>query len=126
MTVIVVRRDDNFSQMLRDADIQVVNIELVGTEVLENLSEFENLISRLNEYDGLFFTSPIAAQVFVDRVKPPVTSKIYALGRRSRAVLTDARFEVKEISGANTAEEMLAAIGDDEFAGKKLLFVSGQ
>jgi len=63
MTVIVARADDAFSQILREAGIEVVNLELIRTEVIEDLSEFENLISRLDEYDGVFFTSPVAAAV---------------------------------------------------------------
>ena len=126
MTVIVVRRDDNFSQMLRDAGVEVVNLELVGTVVREDLSEFENLISRLDGYDGVFFTSPVAAQVFVDKVSPPVRPKLYALGKRSIAVLEDAGFEVNKTPHANTAEEMLAGFDKTEFAGKKLLFVRGE
>ncbi|MBV9241739.1 MAG: uroporphyrinogen-III synthase [Acidobacteria bacterium] len=126
MTVIVVRRDDNFSQMLRDAGVEVISLELVGTEVLEDLSEFENLISGLVQYDGVFFTSPVAAQVFADRVEPPVRPTLYSLGKRAVNVLADAGFVVKTVPHANTAEEMLASFGDEEFAGKKLLFVRGE
>ena len=126
MTVIVVRADDNFSQMLRDAGLEVINLELIKTEVLEDLSEFENLISHPDDYAGVFFTSPVAAQVFVDRVQPRLKPALYALGRRATAVLVDAGFAVRTISDANTADEMLAAFGDAEFAGKKLLFVRGE
>ena len=126
MTIIVVRRDDSFSRLLRDAGIEVVNLELVGTQVLDDLSEFENLIPRLDEYDGLFFTSPVAAEMFVHRVKPPVRPELYALGKRAAAVLENAGFQVNKMPHANTAEEMLLAFGNDEFAGKKLLFVRGE
>ena len=112
--------------MLRDAGVEVVNVELVGTEVLEDLSEFENLISRLDEYDGVFFTSPVAAQVYVDRVKLPVKPTLYALGKRAIVVLENAGFDVRKVPHANTAEEMLAGFDDTEFAEKKLLFVRGE
>ena len=126
MTVIVVRRDDNFSQTLREAGIEVVNLELVSTEVLEDLSEFENLISQLDDYDGVFITSPVAAKMFIDRVRQPVRRQLYALGKRAASVLEDAGFEVKKVPHANTAEEMLAGFDNEEFAGKKLLFVRGE
>src|SRR5690349_8459184 len=115
MTVLVVRRDDNFSQILRDADIEVINVDMVATEVLEDLSEFENLIPRLADYDGIFFTSPVAARVFVGKVGPTQKPRLYTLGRRGSAVLIEAGFAVKTIIDANTAEEMLGAFGDDEF-----------
>jgi uroporphyrinogen-III synthase len=126
MTVIVVRRYDNFSQILRDASIEVINLDLIATEVIEGRSEFENLIPRLDRYDGIFFTSPVAARVFANKVEPSLRPTLYALGRRASAVLIEAGFAVKTIADANTAEEMLGAFGDDEFAGKKLLFVRGE
>jgi len=112
--------------MLRDAGLEVINLELIKTEVLEDLSEFENLISHPDDYAGVFFTSPVAAQVFVDRVQPRLKPALYALGRRATAVLVDAGFAVWTISDANTADEMLTAFGQEEFAGKKLLFVRGE
>jgi uroporphyrinogen-III synthase len=126
MAVLVVRRDDNFSQMLRDAGIEVTNLDLVATEVFEDLGEFENLISQLDNYDGVFFTSPVAAGVFVDKVEPSLRPTLYALGRRASSVLMEAGFAVKTIPETNTALDMLAAFGTDEFAGKKLLFVRGE
>ena len=126
MTVIVVRASDRFSQMLRDAGIEVINLGLVGTEVLDDLSEFENLISRLGEYDGVLFTSRVAARVYVDYVEPTLKPTLYALGARATKVLVDAGFAVRTIAAANTAEQMLDAFGDNEFAGRKLLFVRGE
>lgn len=126
MTVIVARRDDNFSQLLREAGIEVINLELIKTEVLDDLREFENLISRLDEYDGVFFTSPVVAQVFTDRVGSPIRPTLYSLGRRAVSVLAEAGFVVKTVPQANTAEEMLLSFGDAEFAGKKLLFIRGE
>lgn len=112
--------------MLRDAGVEVINLELVGTEVREeDLTNFENLAERVDEYDGVFFTSPVAAQVFVDRVKPQVRPALYALGKRAAAVLGNAGFDVRAVPYANTAVEMLAEVALDEFTSKKLLFVRG-
>lgn len=126
MKVIVARADDSFSQMLRDARLEVTNLELVRTEVIDDLSEFENYIERLDEYDGVFFSSPVAAKVFVEKVEPRLKLVLYALGRRAATVLIDAGFTVRNIADANTADEMLDGFGDEEFAGKKLLFVRGE
>jgi uroporphyrinogen-III synthase len=126
MAVLVVHRDDSFSQLLRDAGIEVINLELVATEVLEDLTECENAVSHLDEYDGVFFTSPVVAGVFVDKVEPSLRPTLYALGRRTSSVLMEAGFAVKTIPEANTAADMLAAFGNDEFVGKKLLFVRGE
>ena len=125
MTVIVARADDAFSQNLREAGIEVVNLELIRSEVIEDLSEFENLISRLDEYDGVFFTSPVAAAVLAAHVLPPVRPKIYALGNRAVSVLKNAGFEPEAGSTGNTSEELVASYGLEEFTGKRLLFIRG-
>jgi uroporphyrinogen-III synthase len=126
MKVIVARADDSFSQALRDAGIEVTNLELIRTEVLGDLSDLENYIERLDEYDGVFFSSPAAAKVFAEKAGPRLKPVLYALGRRAATVLTDAGFTVRTIAEANTADEMLDGFGDEEFAGKKLLFVRGE
>src|SRR4051794_6506892 len=117
MIVIVVRGDDKFSQLLREAGIEVLNLELIRTEVLHDLTRFEKLMATLDSYDGVFFTSPVAAKVFVDHVQPRLEPMLYTLGRRAAAVLMDAGFVVKATTGANTAEEMLAGFEEREFAG---------
>jgi len=112
--------------MLRDAGLEVINLELVKTEVLDDLSEFENLIAGLGSYDGIFFTSPVAAGIFVGHVEPRLNPTLYALGGRATKVLADGGFVVRTVAGANTAAEMLTTLGNAEFAGKKLLFLRGE
>src|SRR4051794_5160204 len=99
MEVVVVRGDDKFSQLLRDAGLEVANLELIRTEVLNDLSELEKLVGTLDSYDGVFFTSPVAAKIFVDRVEPRLKPTLYALGTRAAALLVDGGFVVKSITG---------------------------
>jgi uroporphyrinogen-III synthase len=126
--ILVIRRDDKFSSMLRAAGSNVVNLELIETRPVDDLSELREKLEKLSEYDGLFFTSPAAAEIFVrerngsDRYH----GSIYALGRRAQNVLESAGFSVKVSSRSNTAEEMLSTFGNDEFAGKRFLFVRGE
>ena len=128
MTILVIRGEDSFSQQLRQAGFDVINLELIETQPLDDLSYLRNSLAKLNEYDGVFFTSPVAAEIFVSERNDSngFNGNVYALGERARHVLESAGINVRSSAGSNTAEEMLVAFGKDEFAGKRFLFVRGE
>lgn len=124
--ILVIRRDDRFSAILRDAGHQIINLELIETNMIYDLSELRTKL-RANKYDGLFFTSPVAAQAFV-MITPELNgfrSKAYVLGKRSREVLSGSPLELCCIDEANSADEMIDGFGAGEFAGKRFLFLRG-
>jgi uroporphyrinogen-III synthase len=126
--ILVIRRDDEFSARLRDAGFEVVNLELVKTRPIDDLSALRSRLATLPEYDGLFFTSPIAAEIFVHERNRQngFQGTAYALGHRAKAILEEAGFTVKTSEAANTAEELLDALEASELAGKRFLFVRGE
>lgn len=124
--VLVVRENDGFSETLREGGCRVLNVPAARTEPLDDLSGARSLIKDLSAYDGLFFTSPAAAEVFVSLAdRDEFHGKVYVLGERAKAVLANAGFLV-EANAANTAQEMIEHFGLDEFTGKRLLFVRGE
>jgi uroporphyrinogen-III synthase len=127
-TILVIRTEDSFSQQLRQAGYDVVNLELIETKPIEDLSEFRDKLAKLNDYDGIFFTSPVAAEIFVKerRNSNGFSGNVYALGQRARSVLASAGIRTKLFAGSNTAEELLSAFGKGEFAGKRFLFIRGE
>jgi uroporphyrinogen-III synthase len=127
-TVLVIRKDDRFSSTLRKAGFDVVNLELVETKPLEDLSELRGKLSKLRDYDGVFFTSPVAAEIFVRERNDSngFHGSVYALGQRAQDVLSAVGLKTKTSIQANTAEEMLGGFSKDEFAGKRFLFVRGE
>jgi uroporphyrinogen-III synthase len=125
--VLVIRNDERFASLLRQGGFEVISLQLISTESIEDSSEVDERIARIQEYDGLFFTSPKAASAFVEHINKNgrgFDGKVYCLGERSREILEKARFDVV-ISGANTAGEMINSFDDSEFVGKKFLFVRG-
>ena len=128
MAILVIRNDDRFSSLLREAGFEVVNLELIETRPSDDLAPLRESLARLSEYDGIFFTSPVAAEIFVNERNGSngFYGDVYALGRRARKVLADAKLNVKTSDAANTAEELLASFNDQEFAGKRFLFVRGE
>jgi uroporphyrinogen-III synthase len=125
---LVVRGDDDFSRRLREDGCEVVNLRLIRTEPVEDMSGLDERLAGLDSYDGVFVTSQNAAEVFVSRLRETGRSfggKVYVLGERSRAIAGDDGLKVEFRSEANTAEEMIDSFGTREFAGKKFLFVRG-
>ena len=128
VTILVIRKDDRFSSTLREAGFDVVNLELVKTKPLNDLSTLREKLATLSQYDGLFFTSPVAAEIFVSERKGSngFHGGVYVLGRRAQSVLESSGLDLKSSVHANTAEEMVSEFGEDEFAGKRFLFVRGE
>ncbi len=126
--VLVIRKNDRFSALLRDSGFQVLNLELIKTETADDLSDLDAKLVRIDEYDGLFFTSPAAAEIFVERSKAlgrKFDGKAYVLGERARKVLENNGFDVVYQDSANGAEELIESFDDAEFTGKTFLFVRG-
>lgn len=124
--ILVVREFDKFSSRLKDAGFEIINFPAIQTVPLEDLGKLDEKLEALEKYDGLFFTSPQATQVFLER-KPEsdFRGKIYVLGGRTKLLFENAGFEIVFSAGANTAEEFITSFPKSEFAGKKFLFPRG-
>jgi uroporphyrinogen-III synthase len=125
--ILVIRNDDRFSRLLREAGFEVLNLELISTQPVADLSDLDDKLGRINEYDGLFFTSPAAAEVFVRESSGRVgfSGSIYALGDRAKRVLEKAGVDVVSRDQANTAGELISLFEKSEIIGKKFLFICG-
>ncbi len=127
-TVLVIKRDGRFSSLLRENGCHASNLELIGTVPNEDLGELNATLERMDEYDGLFITSPAAAEVFVRQLKSirrNFAGPVYALGDRAGAMLSEAGLNVVVPESANTAAELIRSFEDAEFAGKHFLFIRG-
>ena len=125
--ILVGRPEGRFGALLRDAGFDVLHVELVRTRRCSDLSELGRLLPRINEFQGLIFTSPVAAEVFVDAAGSAnrFGGSVYTLGERATGILDRAGYRVVHEPEANTAEELVADLGRAEFDGKRLLFIRG-
>lgn len=126
--VLVIRHAGEFGNILRRAGFEVRELPLVETRPVKDLSDLRAAIARIDEFDGVFVTSPAAARVFSEELRSAGRSfagTVYVLGERSRGILEQAGLRVKYKNSANTAREMLDQFGTDEFASKRFLFVRG-
>jgi uroporphyrinogen-III synthase len=126
--LLVVREHDRFSEILAAAGCSVVNFPVIKTLPLENFDKLDQMLDRLDRYDGVFLTSPKAAEIFIGRCRAKSVSyagKVYALGRRIRELLAPERLDLRGESAANTAEELIGSFENEEFAGNRYLFPRG-
>ena len=126
-TILVVRKFDNFSRILRENGFTVINCPTIETVEVENLEDLSAKIAAKN-YDGIFLTSQKATEIAEREVfsKLNYGGKVYVLGRKSFEILKDKNILLSFDAAANTAREMLENIALDELKGKSFLFIRGE
>ena len=127
--ILVIRERDRFSEILIENGFEVENFPVIQTLPVEDLSGLDAEIERLEIYDGLFFTSPHAARVFLSQAKAKnakFNGKAYVLGRRAKRLFEKTDFKTVYRQAANTIEEFIDSFDKTEFAGKRFLFVRGE
>jgi uroporphyrinogen-III synthase len=126
--ILVVREFDKFSYLLMENDFEVINFPVIQTLPIEDFSELKEKVENLNRYDGLFFTSPKAAEVFLQNLEyqeNDFRGKVYVLGKRTKSAFENKNFEIVYRAHANTAEEFINSFDKAEFVEKKFLFLKG-
>lgn len=126
--ILVVREFDKFSSLLTKSGFEVINCPAIQTLPVEDFRELNEKIENLENYDGLFLTSPKAAEVFLQQSANKAvrfSGKVYILGNRTKSAFADTNFKIVFRENANTAEEFINSFDKSEFAGKKFLFLKG-
>ncbi|MEJ7846639.1 MAG: hydroxymethylbilane synthase [Pyrinomonadaceae bacterium] len=125
--ILVIRPADDFSSILGQKGIDVLNFPLIHTQPVEDLTEFDEKLRNLDHYDGIFLTSPVAAEIFLERIdeQEKFGGKVYVLGERIKNLFDEKIFDVIFSKDANTAEELINSFETDEFTGKTFLFIRG-
>lgn len=128
-TILVIREADDFSRVLTDEGFQVINLPLIETKALDDLSEFERRLEKIDAYDGIFLTSRRAARILAETLRDKKIScsgKVYVLGRRSFEILSTENLDLVFDEAADTALEMLENIAPEELENRRFLFVRGE
>jgi len=126
--ILVVRPDGRFSEVLRKDGCEVINLELIKTETVSDQDELVNTIQRIDEYDGVFLTSPVAAEIALRLLTSEArkfSGKVYVLGERAKSVMDSSGLQVISSAAANTAQDLIESFEQSEFAGRSLLFIRG-
>lgn len=125
--ILVIRQADDFSSNLTQNGLEVVNLQLIRTEPVEDMSQLTEKFIGLDRYDGIFLTSPVAAGIFLEQMNESKKfgGKLYVLGERTKSLFDGKDFDVVFSKDANTAEEFINSFGTEEFIGKNFLFIRG-
>ena len=127
--VLVAREFDEFSRILAENEFEIINLPLIETRPLEDLSDFAAKLENLATYDGLFLTSRHAASVLIEKLGEnniEFGGKVYVLGGRSFEILRGANLNLIFDEEANTAREMLEKIPAEDLKNKRFLFIRGE
>ena len=127
-SILVVREFDNFSRILAENGFSLINCPTIQAVALEDLSDFEAKLGRLDNYDGIFLTSAPAALIFRQKLneqKVGFKGKVYVLGSRSFEILRTETLDLVFFDLANTAAEMLKMISLEDLSNKQFLFIGG-
>lgn len=128
-TILVVREYDDFSRILERENFEIINIPLIETKTIADLSDFETKLENIADYDGVFLTSRHATEIFRTKLfekKLNYSGKIYVLGKRSYEILKEENLNLVFFEAANSASEMMESIAPEQLKGKKFLFVRGE
>ena len=88
--ILVIRQPDVFSSILIEQGFSVINFPTIKTETLADLSELENYLTEIENFDGIFITSAKAAEIFASKFREAqrkFRGKFFVLGRRSADLL---------------------------------------
>lgn len=127
--ILVIREFDQFSRFLSENGFEVLNLPLIETNPLDDLSEFKAVIEKIEQYDGIFLTSRHAAQILADEVREKKTDfsgKVYVLGNRSFEILRRTELDLIFDETATTARKMLERIALKDLKNRRFLFVRGE
>src|SRR4051812_37755949 len=108
--ILVVRGYDLFSSILVERGFTVINFPVVKTEAVKDLSELDAVLSEIETFDGIFITSPHAAEPFLERFEEKKTAfsgKFYLLGERTSRLFKPFDVRIFDNGGATTAAELL-------------------
>jgi uroporphyrinogen-III synthase len=129
MKILVIRKFDEFSRILAEKGWEVINLPLIETKELEDLSDFQAKLEKLENYDGIFLTSRNAAQILAEKFREKKINfggKVYVLGKRSFDILKTENLDLIFEKEANTAREFLGKIPSENLKNKLFLFIRGE
>lgn len=126
--ILIVRDYDLFSSILVEQGFSVINFPTIKTEKLADYAELEKVIAEIENFDGIFITSPNAAEPFLEKLgetKKSYRGKIYILGNRTNELFTKASIEIVFYENAKNAAELINLIPKNELNGEKFLYLCG-
>jgi uroporphyrinogen-III synthase len=131
-SILLTREHDqaaSLSQMLRERGAQTIECPTISFSPPPDWHSVDRCIERLDQYDGILFTSVNAVNFFLGRVEetgrplakiPPIPC--FAIGPATARALTRRKIPVKAIPDRYQAEGFMALLEKEDLKGKRFLF----
>ncbi len=119
---------DEFESILGKNNFKVVNFPTIEIAPVEDFSETNERLEKINDYDGLIFTSGNAVKIFLGRAAEKgikINCAIYAVGEKTKALIEKAGYECEAVP-VKTDSEGLAAMLTGKNRNGKYLFPKGK
>lgn len=120
--------NDEFGKKLTDAGFEVQYFPTINIEPVEDYSQVDKKIKKLNNYDGIFFTSANGVKYFMQRCKElhvKIENKIYSVGEKTGEMIEEFGYKVHYIPDSYSSEDLLKSLPPEEVKGKTFLFPRG-
>ncbi|MCE1163793.1 MAG: uroporphyrinogen-III synthase [Bacteroidetes bacterium] len=120
---------DGFETMLKEKNFRVINFPLIKIVPAQNYSEIEGRLERIEEYDGLIFTSGNAARIFLERaadIKIKVCCSIFSVGEKTKRVIEEFGYACEELPEKSDSKELAKMIVEKNGKDGKYLFPKGK
>ena len=128
-SVLIIREFDEFSRILAENNFEIINLPLIEARAVNDLSDLEAKLDKLENYDGIFLTSKNAARILAEKLREKNAGfggKVYVLGKRSFEILKGENLDLFYDETANTARELLEKIPPETLKNKNFLFARGE
>lgn len=128
MNVLVIREFDEFSRILIDSGLKVINCPVIATVPVFDDPKMEEAFSTKADLDGVFITSPKAAEIFRSTLLAcgrTFNRTVHVFGKRSFDLLKHCVPDIYFDESAATAKEMAQNIEQLHIKNKRFLFVCG-
>jgi uroporphyrinogen III methyltransferase/synthase len=120
--------NDEFEGVLISHGAYIESFPTIKISPVEDKTGLDDLLSKLNTYDGIFFTSVNGVKYFFERaieLGKYYEGKIYVVGIKTNMQLQKFGYKAAFMPQKYSADDMLDEINLNEINGKKLLFPCG-
>lgn len=127
--ILALREESEFSRELREQGFEVLNLPMIETRKVPDLTRFRELLGQVERFDHIFLTSRASAAALADELTPSLLPKlppVHVLGDKGKEILESHGVAVEYKETANTADGMLDMLGESTFAGSSILFIRGE
>lgn len=118
-----------FDRILEKENFDVISFPLIEIVPAGNYEEIDERLEKINDYDGLIFTSGNAVGIFLKRAaerKTKITCSIFAVGEKTGEKIEEFGYACEQLPDKADSESLAEMIAEKKGGNKKYLFPKGR